>query len=898
MSARAIWLIVCISLAASCNDPYSQKVSGSYDVKFAGCRQLKSKNTCFIKPDDFTKITFWIEPALGAEFSLLVDGKKIPVERKDLDSGTRVYSRIAAGSRRLVLMNGDGNQFFSLKLRSIRPCPQVDEARDLFSKGAPAKALVLLSTAAQGSNCRAKSAGAKGRLLLAMDKPTEAADYLRQAIELDVQDENMVARVDDTLTLAWILTFRKPSYTEAGRLLDELGSLIQERPELMASWKYYRGQLARENGDIRTAMELFSDSEIWARRLGLSRLLFGVVQALADCMQVLGREAKADALLQKLLQEESRNLSPCDLAALYTNQGWLRLRWHKDGADARAPLEKALILYRGKCSSREDEANILLNLSLVSLLRHDLDEAKVLLDKASAVQPEPGLLLDTWMSDIRGRLELENNRPGNALEIYKKMQRKTLPLSFSRWRSQVGKAKALRLMGRIDDSLDEYELAEGLLDRQVCLVPLSKGRTGFLGDKLSATSEFIDLLLKKGLKKKAMNAARRSRARALWALAAGRTGGKIQSLEKFRISMNRLQQLQEKIDTAASDDLPALMAKIKSITTKARMALDHAWGISLPRLPNDDIASSYDSDTCFLIYHPLPEGWVGFGYFDGKIIVKRLEFTPTDHTTDERLSRVLLEPFKKMIVSSGQVAVLPFGQLQHVDFHALALDGRLLSDWAPVVYPLDVPVPTPVVKQEQPFPLALQVVDPSGNLPGARKVADSIEKSLLKNGWNVRRLDGTRAKRKSVLAELGQAGLFHFSGHARFGGLDGWDSSLVLYDKPGIGVADILASARVPRVVILAACKSGTAASSGPTGLGLAQAFILAGAKVVVGSSRELDDETAARLFETFYKENSFGPGKINQSSKNIARAIERTQLKLLSSCSSCDGSSLRVLIP
>lgn len=91
--------------------------------------------------------------------------------------------------------------------------------------------------------------------------------------------------------------------------------------------------------------------------------------------------------------------------------------------------------------------------------------------------------------------------------------------------------------------------------------------------------------------------------------------------------------------------------------------------------------------------------------------------------------------------------------------------------------------------------------------------------------------------------------LFHFAGHARFSGTDGWESAMPLADGGALTVGDVLALGSVPRLVVLSGCETGRS-----DGLGLAHAFVAAGASAAVGTTRVVPDDHAARVMALFYE--------------------------------------------
>ena len=107
---------------------------------------------------------------------------------------------------------------------------------------------------------------------------------------------------------------------------------------------------------------------------------------------------------------------------------------------------------------------------------------------------------------------------------------------------------------------------------------------------------------------------------------------------------------------------------------------------------------------------------------------------------------------------------------------------------------------------------------------------------------------------EAVARELPAADLLHYAGHGRFAGREGWGSSLPLARGGRLSIGDILALASVPSRVVLSGCdaaREGEEASA--ESLGLAQAFVVAGATFAIAPVRPVSDALAARMSEALY---------------------------------------------
>lgn len=136
------------------------------------------------------------------------------------------------------------------------------------------------------------------------------------------------------------------------------------------------------------------------------------------------------------------------------------------------------------------------------------------------------------------------------------------------------------------------------------------------------------------------------------------------------------------------------------------------------------------------------------------------------------------------------------------------------------------------------------VADPKNDLPHARKAPDRVRGEALV---------GDEATRTAVLDRLDGTHLLHYEGHGDLSPGDPWNAHLQLSDG-NLTAADLLA--RRPRLglALLIGCKTGSAARLSRTeSLGLADAFLLAGADRVIAPDRDVPDAEAAKFVERFY---------------------------------------------
>jgi CHAT domain-containing protein len=184
----------------------------------------------------------------------------------------------------------------------------------------------------------------------------------------------------------------------------------------------------------------------------------------------------------------------------------------------------------------------------------------------------------------------------------------------------------------------------------------------------------------------------------------------------------------------------------------------------------------------------------------------------------------------------------------------------------------------------------LIVGDPRNDLPQARKEAEEVALRWKQHSPAV--LFGADALEATVRERLQQAEFFHYSGHGVFSGVDGVDSTLALAEGGALDLGEILTLSHVPSKVVLSACDSAGSETASDQGLTLAEAFVSAGADLVVAPTRRIKDTTARKFMARLYE---LLP---SASSQAWAAAVQRAGLNLRESGEADDWVSFRLVRP
>ncbi|MFO0674610.1 MAG: CHAT domain-containing protein [Polyangiaceae bacterium] len=226
--------------------------------------------------------------------------------------------------------------------------------------------------------------------------------------------------------------------------------------------------------------------------------------------------------------------------------------------------------------------------------------------------------------------------------------------------------------------------------------------------------------------------------------------------------------------------------------------------------------------------------------------------------------------------------VVAYGAYRGVDVHALAIAGGVpFGERVAIDYPLGLAREGAAGERA---PSSVVVGDPTSDLPEALLESKEVG-ALLRSARTGHLLVCGRCAAAWSSSLLSRSICCIGAGHGVFAGTDGVDSALPLAKGGALTVGDILAASPVPRTVVLAGCEAARDAAGGAAGLGLAQAFVAAGADAVLAPTRKVPDALAHR---------SRGSWAILFVAKRSSLAATRPSVR--ASDPSADWSSFRVV--
>lgn len=833
---QSVFLLLFGTCMAACTAPPPE---APLEVQYAACKAvLLPGPVCVLNQS--RKLFLWFEPPPEAEIEIRAGGEPLAAEIKPVREGQRFTVKIPPGAKRVDVL--------------------------------------------------VEAAGRRSAWFLDLG-PEQAAS------------RNVIDEVDKATRRAYDL-IEDHRFLEVREILGGLQLPPKVPGESLYLLAFYRGQLAKNEGDYRSALTAFQEAvEIAEQVLWLEIQSWYPKHELASLLSDLGRFREAEERF-KSLEQMPQYLPLCEWAKFLNNQGWFALRAREAGESFPDPsplFKRALETYKTcETFTKDKEFNLLLNLALAHLQEGRVQPAKDVLAQAHGLATDAPLYQKLWWRDLEARIALRDGRREEALRGFQELEALALATSSpdGRLRAAFGQAQAHEALRDLNAALENLRKAEALLDEQSLQIPVHEGRERFMATRQAIVNLHVEILLGQGSNAEALAVVRQARARMLRQL---EHSDRLANLAPDqRAQWDRLlAEYREKraaLDEQAKDLwklLPLEQAAVQAEAEAVQAILDQAYqALGDPgRQPERTLPPPRPGEL-ILAYHRLSRDWAGFAAAEGKVVaLHRFELPPEvlshPESHPEELARRLLLPFRAPIERARRIRILASGPLQGVDFHGLPFQGDVLLAKRPVVYGLDLPVPTGQPSGRH----ALLVVDPSEDLPGSRQEAGQVRQVLKSRGWSTEELKGGQASPRAVKARLAAAGLLHYAGHGIFSGLGGWGSSLPLAEGTQLTLGDLLAIQRVPAWVVLSGCDTGRTPDEAPVeSPGLAHAFLLAGSRAVIASTRPAEDKALPAFFTELYRQWD--------GEQDFAAALQRAQLSWRQRNPSADWAGFRLFEP
>lgn len=879
--------------------PFKATFDAVLDVAHSGCAAVVLQDrlsVCELATPPLIRV---IVPDDAKNVVVESDRGAITTTHQDAGTRERLSFEVPDGVTRVIIRGDIGGKNAGFDLRVARPAKiaWLEDARAARSKGKLADARALIEP--HKEEPRAKSLLA--RITLSEGRADEAFPIFREAIAAHKKSGRVSDAVDDSFALAYALHQRSHRYAEARTALDEIGGDLARYPEGRAREPYYRGILASETGDARTALALLRESGDRARLLGMGKLERNARAALAVELQTVGRIKESLGILRQL--ERDPEVKGCERVEISNDIGWGVLLEAEtlgfDPRDARIAFDQASGI---ECSDAFLASSTLANIARLELDEGHADRARDRLAAARKAVKEPrGTERLAWL-DLDARIALAGGDSKTALA--KVDEELALARRFAlvehEWSALALRAEALDSVGKTAEAATAALEAEALVERMMLLVPLGAGRGAFASGRSRSARTAIDVLVKLSRFAEAAKIARRSRVRVLASVERALRIERLPAAERakwegavraYRDARTTLDEDAAKDWTLPAEDLAKATEARRLREQAARDALEKAIHLltTAAEIDKDEEHVVAPTDLELLI-HPGRKSWWAIAVDDKTITAAPV---PDAGSGDLILRIPAVDALVNRLRTKKRLRVLPYGAWRDYDLGSYTIDDKPLLERVEVDYPLGLhasPAPDPAAAASAP---AFVIGDPRSDLPHAREEARSVARAVESRRRTTIRV-GDDATPKAVSEALNGAGLLHYAGHGVYAGVEGFESALPLAGKGLISIGDLLALTAAPRKVVLTGCDTGRNAGAAE-GLGLAQALVIAGTEEVLAPLRPVTDAVVAKLAAYLY-EGEAGAALLRLEPGALSAATRAAVLKLRAEDPNHEWAAFRVI--
>lgn len=740
---------------------------------------------------------------------------------------------------------------------------------------------------------------------LALDELGE--DALPEAKRLidEVLAEDALSHAVELVLIASHHLTEKPGRPDlALELVDHYRAHAERYPRGRAAWSIYRGKVLAEQGRLAEAAAAYREGGRYAVRMHDAGLRIDALPQYARTLAALGyfdAAAYWGAESLRITREAvaEGNGHPADLADALSVVAEANVRLFEMGRPSEDPtrlLEEVLGMYArgGPLADPRETAQPRLALAELAMIRGRPGEALLHLEALHALDRLGTSPLNLEQKALSVDLELQAVLatsvvpPASLEERLAALERAAAVVSSPelRWRASVRRGAVLQARGDETGARAEYERSEVILDELLVLQRLGVGGVMAPERYREGTERLIDLLL--GGEREDLEAAvcfarlaqsRSLRLALMASRSASRSGGLDELVQRHAQLKRDYEAWTRRIPELSSGNYePALEERLRRKRELEQSALEiFTRAGHQSDLPRCDELPQREPGELLLVLHPHRGGLLMLVEDDGGASHHMLTGAPfTGPGPGGWSEAALLAPLAAQLDDARRVRVLASGAAAGIAVHAMPSRGKLLVERVPVVYELDLPRRDPA-RRRRSDPQASILVDP--RVEGAWEEAEAVQTALLASGWSVRLTSATESQ--GLPAMLSEVGLAHYIGHAYYDAGGPMHPALGLrrgddlmrhpwppypggaavepsYIPLGLGVRidvpTILMMESAPRVVFLSACDTGVHDDRmGHGGIGLAAAFLGAGAEVVVASTQAVEGAEAAIMSRGMY---------------------------------------------
>ena len=432
----------------------------------------------------------------------------------------------------------------------------------------------------------------------------------------------------------------------------------------------------------------------------------------------------------------------------------------------------------------------------------------------------------------RGRIAAGRRQDAAAVAAFEAALADPDAPEWVRWQAHAGLASVFMDSRRTDRALPHFEQALAVVENTRSSLMRPEYRISFLSRMIHFHRAYVEALMQSGQPLRALDVADASRARVL--------------AERFG---------QAPAARVRGSSMPPRRVAAGEVHIAYWLAPERsfAWVVTSAGVRHVELPASQAIDLMVSQHRAFIERALGDP--------RRMTSAPGD-----ALSAAVLMPVLPLVPANARVTLVPDGSLHTVNFETLLVGSSRrywIEDVTVSVAPALSMIAGPPVRRAVASPALLVIGDPvdeAGGLPRlqfAGPEVDAVRAAFGSAAATVHRgaaatprafLDGTPARYSTI----------HFAAHATTSALSPLDSSIELSPAAGgafkLYARDISEASLRADLVTISACRSAGDQAYGGEGLvGLAWAFLRAGATRVIAGLWDVDDQSTATLMTATY---------------------------------------------
>ncbi len=517
----------------------------------------------------------------------------------------------------------------------------------------------------------------------------------------------------------------------------------------------------------------------------------------------------------------------------------------------QARYDEAIAVYdqAGAESSARFRPLVEASLANALILSGDLTRARGTLD---AVPAPADARQQAQLQRTRGRLLLAENRPEEALALYRQLA--DAPAAgdedFYRAWALDGISKSQSALGHDAEAAQALDQAIDVFDRARSQFRSDEFKMGLFSDLQSVFERAIGLHSRLGQPAQAFDISERSRSRALLDAVSGRV--EFDQTAVATLDAAALQAMLKPDEVVVA--FHTLPDRLLAWVLSREGVREVGYPVALPRA---DLARLVDA------------------YRDALIRV-----SPNAPEVGGKIGQLLLAPLG--LPAGKRLVIVPHGPLHYLPFQALRLDGQYLIERNPISIAPSISI---AARLAQRTPTAAPQLLAFGNPTINPEVADPLPGAEKEVHELAQRFPGARlffrdeASKENFASNAPASRLVHIAAHAMADTLDPLHSKVLLADKDGkpnyLEAKDVLGM-RLDNVAMIAlsACESGLGrVENGDEVLGFTRSFLSAGTSTLLASLWPVSDAATEKLMTTLYTDLAKGI-EVQDAMRDAQRAV------------------------